>query len=151
MRASQNTLKNLATGCIALAMLASGWAGMVLCVGADGHFAFELPHEGHCQDAEDAHHHHENHNPEQASAEHSACQTDCVDVALSSDTLSRLVKDCGIQSLLEGAAFQPLLVKSAALFCAHIELREAATSGGSPPSLRLSPNLLAKRTTVLRV
>ena len=42
---------------LAVAMAAAGLPGIVLCIGADGHFSIEAAHEGRCRSEADAHDH----------------------------------------------------------------------------------------------
>jgi len=74
---------------IALILAASGNVGVVLCVGADGHFALEPAHQGRCQDTADVAEHDHSADASLLSAVDSACSEDCVDVSLLPDTMSQ--------------------------------------------------------------
>ena len=91
MKAVNKVLRISAVFMIALTILVSGVKGLVLCIRADGHVAIEIAHEGHCGDAHETHEHGEHHEPTRLVGTDSQCCPPCVDVPLSTDTMSQPV------------------------------------------------------------
>ena len=150
MKIALKALKLVAVSWMTLAVIASGVSGMVLCFGADGHFAFEMSHQGRCQRDADTSGHGRNDIADMLANANSDCCGSCVDVSLSSDTMSQMMTEVrhSTSSTDETAG-----VLSAASFDTGIDVDVSlnAPSVLRCVPLRTSPSLLAQRTIVLRV
>ena len=143
-------LRIVAVSWITLAVTASGVSGIVLCFGADGHVSFEISHQGRCQDADDAPGHGRHVVAQMlASSDADGCGP-CVDVPLSSDTMSQPMTKVRQSS---SSTDEMAGVFSAASFDTGIDVD---VSLNAPSVLRCaprrtSPSFLAQRTIILRV
>ena len=150
MRVALKALKLVAVSWITLIVTASGVSGIVLCFGADGHFAFEMSHQGRCQDSGDAPGHGRHDVAEMLPSGSADCCGSCVDVSLSSDTMSQPMTEVkhSTSSTDELAG-----VFSAASFDTGIDVDLSLNVPRVPrcAPLRTSPSLLAQRTIILRV
>ena len=149
MKVALKALKIAALSWIALAVAATGLSGVVLCIDADGHFALETASQGRCGGQAKSGSPGEHVASTLASGASVADCGDCVDVPLSSDNVSRLVKEVRRNRPLKGTVFRPVA-----------DVWIAADSGGSRTAritplrglrLGLSTSLLAQRTIVLRI
>ena len=150
MRLILKALKVIAVTWIALAVTASGASGVVLCFGADGHFALEMEHQGHCHDAEEGHGHGPQTTDQTLASAAADCCESCVDVSLSSDTMSQAVtKEKRSLTASDHLARAFSTVSAEAISAPEIDR--------SPPrvlmsaAMRASPALLVQRTIVLRI
>jgi hypothetical protein len=143
-------LKMLTVSWIAVAVAASGVSGMVLCFADDGHFAIEVAHQDSCPDtAGDSGQERHGLFDRIASASEES-RGNCVDLSLSSDTLSQPLSAVNhARSLVDNLA--RVYAAASDRVDVHVEtgLREPCTPRSAP--LRASPFLLALRTIVLRV
>ena len=148
MSAVQKALKTFAVVWVALAVTIVGVSGIVICIGSDGHFAFETAHHGRCPGRPDG----EGHAQHEASAPISdaatSCCGDCVDVSLSMDSMSHVAKNMRQIRLSRNVAGRSLPGSSTGV--GHHDLRAPWTGPlrGHPPGL--STALCAHRTVVLR-
>jgi hypothetical protein len=150
MKVISKVLRVVAVSWITLAVTASGVSGMVLCFGADGHFAFEIAHQGRCQSAEGDTGHGRHGVVELAASDSADCCGNCVDVPLSSDTMSQPMTEVRHSlSLTDDLA----RVFSAASSSVDVDVETGLSAPRvlrSAP-LRASPSLLAQRTIILRI
>jgi hypothetical protein len=143
-------LRIFAVSWITLVLMGSGVSGMVLCIGADGHIALEMAHEGRCQDASDAPGHDHPGDLALTAVGGSDCCGDCVDLSLSSDAMSQPMPEVRhrqaptdeLTSILAASFTQAPLG-------ARIGMGPLLLPRCGPP--RASPALLAQRTVVLRI
>ena len=148
MRTARQALKILAATWITLAVTVSGVPGVVLCIGADGHFSLESAHEGRCRSAAEAPGHGRHAAVELVAGGVADCCGDCVDVALSSDSLTPLVRDVRDDRRLNDRVFQ-ISADACLTSCdGSVQTFRPTPRPGSP--IRLSASLLAQRTIVLR-
>jgi hypothetical protein len=151
MKVISKVLRVVAVSWITLAVTASGISGMVLCFGADGHVAFEMAHEGRCQDAADAH----GHGPQtivQIAASASAdCCGNCVDVSLSSDTMSQPMPEVRHSSSSKGELAGFFAATSCIAYATSLDAGLSTPRALPSASLRAAQSLLAQRTIILRV
>ena len=84
-------MRVLVVGWISLSVTATGVAGTVLCLGADGHMALETAHEVHCLHEGDADSHEHHADDEILAKVHGIFCGPCVDVSLSTDILSQSI------------------------------------------------------------
>lgn len=147
MKLATNALRILALSWMTLAVMASGVSGLVLCIGADGHVALEMAHEGRCQDTGDAHGHRHASGLALLSTVDSGS---CVDVPLSSDDMSQPMTEVRHPLTSPNCLAH---VFSAATAEAVIDM--VADPGPSQiypgAAMRASPALLSQRTIVLRI
>ena len=141
-------IKRCAVFWLVLVMMLSGVSGTVLCVGNDGHFSFELADNGHCSTDAD---HASDEGAVETELDAAPCGGcgDCVDVALSQDSLSQLSETELDKQLLESIALRPL-----ASIMLGSELAPTLVSGSRPldeAPPRVASSLLTQRTTVLRI
>jgi hypothetical protein len=142
-------LKAATVSWVTLTVAFSGAHGLVLCFGADGHVAFEIAHEGHCEDAHQEHGHDEQAGPRLLTGSDPECCPPCTDVPLSSDQMSQAVLKVKHGA---GAAdemskiFEALTIES----CLIWDNPSAAVSTPRTAPSRASPRLAALRTIVLR-
>ena len=149
MKVARKVLRILVLAWIALAVTPPGVSGLVLCIGADGHFSFEWSHEGRCQSSADAPGHGNLAVIETPASAHEDCCGDCVDVSLFSDTASRLTKEVRRYRLPGDTVFRPLAEANAAFSRADVPTDRANLFRRA--RLGLSSFLLAQRTVVLRI
>jgi hypothetical protein len=123
---------------------------MVLCIGADGHIALEMAHEGRCQDAADAPGHDHSGDLALMAVGSSDCCGDCVDLSLASDAMSH-----PMPQLRQGQTPTDALIS---ILAASFTQAPLGTRIDLSPLLlprcdpsRASPSLLAQRTVVLRI
>ena len=150
MKVALKALKLVAVSWITLAVIASGVSGVVLCFGSDGHCAFEMSHQGCCQGDADTSGHGRNDVAEMLASSGVDCCGSCVDVSLSSDTMSQPITD--VRDSLSSTDHMTGVL-SAASFDTGIDVDVSlnAPSVLRCVPLRTSPSLLAQRTIVLRV
>jgi hypothetical protein len=123
---------------------------MVLCFGADGHFALEMAHQGRCQDGADEHGHSRQGVAEVLASSDADCCGPCVDVSLSSDTMSQPITE--VRHSLTASDHLAKVFSAAS-----VEAIVDAKIDQEPPlvlvsgALRTPPALLAQRTIVLRI
>jgi len=143
-------LKMVVISWIAFAITAAGDHGMVLCFGADGHFALEMSQHKHCEDMNDAQGHERQDAAERLESSHADCCSSCIDVPLSSEPLllsmsggKVLTPPTGqMTQAVSAASFDAKSAIGCSLNARHV-LRCAR--------LRTAPFLLALQTIVLRV
>jgi hypothetical protein len=126
---------------IILAVATPGMSGLVLCVGPNGHISFESAHEGKCHDADQR----SGQGPGMVSAEAEDCCGGCVDVSLSSEYVSPVIKDVRRDRILTCLASPILAVVT--------ETRDAPVAERQPdPRAEFMPSsaLRALRTIVQR-
>ena len=150
MKAAVKTLKIATASWIALVVVASGVSGIVLCIGADGHIAFEAGYQGRCRNAAAAHDHERHGVVEMLAGTDSGCCGDCVDVSFSSQMMSQPRSE-----VRHGLPKTELLSKLFAASCEETAV-DAAIGLGRPllpgcAAPLASPALLAQRTIVLRI
>jgi len=83
MKVISKTIILFTAVCFALTVMVSGSSGAVLCLGDDGHVALEMPHSESCHNGEHADSH-----DEAAFVQAVGDSSHCVDLSLSSDTMS---------------------------------------------------------------
>jgi hypothetical protein len=150
MNVGLKALKVVAVSWIALAVTASGVTGMVLCFGADGHFALEMAHQGRCQTTAGTHGHEQQASAEMLSGANADCCGSCVDVSLSSDTMSQpmtevkhsLTASDHLSNVFSAASVEAIVAPKFDMGLPLVPMRA---------SLRTSPALLVQRTIVLRI
>lgn len=145
-----NVLKLVAISWITFAVTVSGGHGMVLCFGADGHFALKMSQHRHCEDTSDARGHGRHGAAEIFKNSSADCCSSCVDVPLSSDTMVLPMSDVRCSTSSAGR-MTPVL--STASFDARDLSDRSLTARHALRCVRLrtSPFLLVLRTIVLRV
>ena len=134
---------------MAMAMVATGVSGLVVCIGSDGHVALESAHAGHCDEHEAAHDHAPVEPASLVADAHRAgcCEDVCMDVPLTLGSVSSFVVEhhTPTQQLSEFLAVCSVAVAE----LPDLEQLRAYQPPGAPP--RLSAALAAKRSIVLRV
>jgi hypothetical protein len=141
-------IKRCAVLWLVLVISLSGVSGTVLCVSEDGHFSFELAHQGHCSTDAD-HASDEGAVDADLAAATSCCCGDCVDVVLSQHTLSQLTQTALDKHLLKSIALRPLASIMLGSEWAPALVSDSCPHGETPP--RIAASLFAQRTTVLRI
>ena len=150
MKTAMKALKLITVSWITLAVMASGASGMVLCFGADGHFALEMAHQGRCQGGAETHGHDRTGAMELVASADSDCCGSCVDVSLSSNEMSQPMTEVK-HSLTSSGHLDKVFP------AASVEAISAPEFDLGPPvvpmraALHTSPALLAQRTIVLRI
>jgi hypothetical protein len=139
---------------IALTLLGSGVAWGVLCVGADGHVAFETAHHDGCHGGNDDHpvHKDNDHNDDMAGIAFQGClpSGSCIDLSFSSETIFR--SQCKVRC---GQSGKHLFRQ--ALSCALMDVfsRRPIERPAGPTALclcsRVSPQLSMQRTVILQI
>ena len=150
MKATMKALKLIAVSWITLAVTASGVSGMVLCFGADGHFALEMAHEGRCQGAADTHGHDRPAAMQLVASANGDCCGSCVDVSLSSGEMSQPMTE--VRHSLTSSDHLDRTFSSAsveAIIDVQVDPGPPLVSMGA--ALRAPPALLAQRTIILRI
>lgn len=150
MKATMIALKVIAVSWIILVVLASGVSGMVLCFGADGHFALKMAHQGRCQDTAGTHGHERQTSVEIRSGANADCCGSCVDVPLSSAEMSQPMSEARHSlTAVDHLARVFSAASVEAIIAPEIELSPPMVSMRAV--LRTAPALLAQRTIVLRI
>jgi len=108
MKVALRALRIAAVSWMALVVTAPGLSGMVLCIDAEGHFALEIAHQGRCRGQVESGNHRRHVGSSLVSSASVACCGDCVDVPLSLDTVSQLVKVVRHNRPLKGTMFSSL-------------------------------------------
>ena len=149
MRLLVETSKILVVLWMIVAMGAAGVSGVVLCIGSDGHVAFEAEHSGHCDEHEGAHGHAPVSPAVLVADDYDAgcCDSVCIDVPLTLGSAFSFV----VERRTPLQKFSGLLeVYSAAVAeLPDLARLHAYQPPGAPP--RLSAALAARRSIVLRV
>jgi hypothetical protein len=145
-----NVFRIAAGSLIALTIPFSGVRGLVLCVGAGGHVALEIAHGSHCEDAHEGREQDEQGELALTTGTDAQCCPPCVDVPLSSDTMSQPVSEVRRGAGPE-TSLGKLLVASASGVGLAWDRTGVASSVPLPIASRASPFLSAHRTIVLRV
>jgi hypothetical protein len=133
---------------LAVSLTAGGLPGVVLCIGADGHFSIESAHEGQCQGEVDSHAH-DGHAAVEFVAEADAdCCGECTDVPLSSDgelQPARLLRN----SYAAGSDL-PVFHHAFSTTAQRVKIGPSAAAR-SVTAPRVAAVVLAQRTVVLRI
>ena len=150
MKVITKALRVVAISWITLTVTVSGVTGMVLCFGADGHIAFEMAYQGRCQDAADAPGHGRQTVVQMAASAGADYGGSCVDVLLSSDTMSQPMPEVrhSISSIGELARF---FAATSCISYASLDSGPSTRRALPSASLRAAQSLLAQRTIILRV
>jgi hypothetical protein len=150
MKVTFKILKLMAVSWFTLAVTASGLNGMVLCFGADGHFALEMAHEGRCQGASDRHGHGRPDALELVASAGADCCGSCVDVSLSSDEMSQPMTEVR-HSLTASDHLDKVLSAASVEAAIEVQTNPGPLLVSMGAALRASPALLAQRTIILRI
>ena len=151
MKVSFKALRIVTISWIILAvMAASGFSGMVLCLGADGHFAFEMTHQGHCQDTEGGSDYGRHGVDELAASENADCCGGCVDMSLSSDIMSQSPTQV-MHSLSLMNDLSQFFSTAPCRIDMGGETDLSASRALRSASLRVYPSILMLRTIILRI
>lgn len=150
MKMMSKVLKILAVSWIALAVTASGVSGMVLCFDADGHFAFKMARQSHCEDTDSDSAHSPDGVFELAASAGAECYGCCVDVPLSSDTLPQPLFHA-THSLSLADALARVCAAASCSIDTGVDIAWSAPCAQRSAPVRISPFLLTLQTIVLRI
>ena len=150
MKVVFKALKVLVVTWTTLAVTASGVSGMVLCFGADGHFALEMSHQGRCQEAEHAPVHGGHAVAEMFAGTAADCCGDCVDVSLSLDIMARPMSE-STRSLSAMDYLARVMTAASPGTAVDCSVNVGMPRVLQHARLRVSPALLAQRTVVLQI
>ena len=143
-------LKILTICWVALAVTATGLSGMVLCFSAEGHFAFEQAHQGHCEAAEHDHNHGPHEGAWLSDAVMTDCCGDCTDVSLASDPLFNPVPKSR-SKLSAGADSGPVLPNVFHDLTGRVRTAGYPMKVAGCTCLCLSPSLVFRKSVALRI
>lgn len=150
MREAHKALKVLAIAWIACSVTASSVTGMVLCIGADGHFSLEFAHHDHCGQEQHGHADTPHESVQVRESDANDCCGGCIDMPLSPDIMSQLTEAMRHKRMTEDTALRTLSTSS--------PIDDGLKFPGSRCDLRRRSHLpdsyallLLKRTTVLLV
>ncbi|MDP6524203.1 MAG: hypothetical protein QGH15_08265 [Kiritimatiellia bacterium] len=143
-------MKILAIVWIACSVTASSVTGMVLCIGADGHFSLEFANHDDCNQEPHDHANMPHESVQMRVNDAKGCCGDCIDVPLSPDIVSQLTEAVRHKRTTEETIIRPLTAPSVTVD----ELTTRASQSNLKRQAALSDSyafLLSQRTTVLLI
>ena len=150
MKEARKALKILVIVWIACSVTASSVTGMVLCIGADGHFSLEFANHNDYNQEQHDHANMPHESVQMRVNDAKGCCGDCIDVPLSPDIVSQLTKAMRHKRTTEEAIIRPLT----ALSVTADELTTQASQSNLKRQAALPDScafLLSQRTTVLLI